>query len=85
MSVTIEERLAQEADLSLEQLARYSGVPYARVRQWATDGDVEITDEETVRLKAVITLYLALYERLTWLGEVLEATYGKSSSNGHGN
>jgi plasmid maintenance system antidote protein VapI len=81
MSVTIEERLADEADLSLDQLSHWSGVPYARVRQWA-DGDVEITDEETVRLKAVITLYLALYERLTWLGEVLEEKYGKPSKNG---
>jgi hypothetical protein len=78
---TIEERLADEVDLSLDQLARWSGVKYARVRKWA-DGKVDITEEETVRFRAVIALAGAYYERCELLAEVLEETYGKPAKNG---
>jgi hypothetical protein len=78
---TIEERLADEVDLSLDQLARWSGLEYARVRKWA-DGEADITDEETVRLRAVIALAGAYYERCELLAGTLDETFGKPGTNG---
>jgi plasmid maintenance system antidote protein VapI len=78
---TIEERLADEVDLSLDQLARWSRVSYARVRKWA-ELEIDITDEETVRLRTIIVLYQALYARLVLAGEVLDETFGKPGKNG---
>lgn len=79
----MEEWLADEADLGLDQLARWSGVPFDRVHKWSTL-ELEVTEEETVRLRAVVTLYLALFEQLTWLGEVFEERFGKPGKNGSG-
>ena len=80
MSV-IEDRLVEHLDLSLDQLATGSGVPYVRVRAWA-DLEVDLTDEETVRLRTIIALYQALRERLVWAGEVLDETFRKPCANG---
>jgi hypothetical protein len=71
----IEDRLADEVDLSLDQLSHWSKVPYARVRAWA-DLETELTEEETVRLRTIVTLYMGLYDRLIMAGEVLDETYG---------
>jgi hypothetical protein len=72
----IENRLADEVDLSLDQLSHWSGVPFARVRKWA-DLEVDITDEEAVRLRTIIILYQGLFARLVLAGEVLNETFGK--------
>lgn len=78
---TTEERLADEVDVSLDQLSHWSGVPFARVRKWA-DLEVTITDEEQIRLKMVIGLYMALHDRLELAVEALDEAFPKASSNG---
>jgi hypothetical protein len=78
---TIEERLADECDLGLDQLSRWSGVPWARVRAWA-EREVDITDEETSRLYSVIGLAQAYYQRCELLAEALDNAYGETGENG---
>jgi hypothetical protein len=77
----IERRLKDEAGLSLEQLATYSRVPLKRVRAWA-DLEVDITPEEAVRLRTIISLYMGLNDRLVLAGEVLDETFGPGKQNG---
>ena len=82
-SSTIKDRLADECDLGLDQLSAWSGVTYARVRQWA-DGEVDITDEEQVRIGTIVTLFYGLHERLVLAREVLDETFPRPSKNGSG-
>jgi hypothetical protein len=51
------------------------------VRAWA-DLDADLTEEEVVRLRTIVTLYMGLYDRLVVAGEVLDETYGKPGKNG---
>jgi hypothetical protein len=59
---TIEERLADTLDISLDQIARWSLIPYKRVRGWA-DLEIDITEDERARLTCVLALAEAYYER----------------------
>jgi hypothetical protein len=79
VQLTVEERLLEESDLSLEQLSRWSGIPYSIVKGWA-DLEVDIDDEQTLRLRAVIALAAAYYDRCVLLAQVLDETYGSVGS-----
>jgi hypothetical protein len=77
VQLTIEERLAEEFDLSLEQASRWSLIPWARLRQWS-DGEAELTEDERARLTCVIALAGAYYERCL----ALKADFEYAAKNG---
>jgi hypothetical protein len=77
---TIEERLLDEVDLSLDQLARWSGLSWDRVRKWA-DLEIDLTKNEEVRLHAVIALAGAYYLRCQLLAQVLDEKLGKPTAS----
>jgi hypothetical protein len=77
----IESRLADEVDVSLDQLSHWARLPFRRVLAWA-NLETDLSDEETVRLKTIISLYQGLHERLVLAGEVLDETFSTSRKNG---
>ena len=69
------------ADLSLESLSMWSGIPYNRLYRLA-NLEADWTQEEQVRVRTISSLYLALRARVEIAREVLEETYGKHGQNG---